>query len=276
MDPLAKKALTTGIVLIALILFSTAFVGFRQIEYGQAGVKIDFGKIQDEAVGTGWHFYCKLFTTIEVWNVKTTELKETASLPSSEGLISTLDVSIILNIPKDRVSMVRKTIGNNVVQMVVEPYVREGIRNVVSGYPVKALYSEEGRKVIGVKIHEFLISNLESRGILIQDVLLRDVRLPVSFSESIETKLKAEQQSLQKEFELIKAKMDAEIEVARAQGVAQSNKIIAASIDNHFLNYLWIQGLQSNDKQVVYVPTEANLPIMEAGRLGSKSDGASK
>ncbi len=82
--------------------------------------------------------------------------------------------------------------------------------------------------------------------------------------------------NIQKEFELIKAKKDAEIEVARAQGVAQSNKIIAASIDHNFLNYLWIQGLQSNDKQVVYVPTEANLPIMEAGRLGSRSEVSSK
>jgi regulator of protease activity HflC (stomatin/prohibitin superfamily) len=275
MDPFAKKALTTGIVLIALILFSSAFVGFRQIEDGQAGVKIDFGKIQDQAVNTGWHFYCRLFTEIEVWNVKTTELKETASLPSSEGLISTLDVSIILNIPKDRVAMVRKTIGNNVVQMVVEPYVREAIRNVVSGYPVKALYSEESRKVIGVKIHEFLVEKLEPRGIVIQDVLLRDVRLPASFSESIETKLKAEQQALQKEFELIKAKKDAEIEVARAEGVAKANKILAASIDSNYLRYLWIQGLQSNDKQVVYVPTEGNLPILEAGRM-LKSEASSK
>ncbi len=275
MDPLAKRALTIGIVLVVLILFASTFVGFRQIEDGQAGVKIDFGKIQDQAVDTGWHFYGRWFTTIEVWNVKTTELKETASLPSSEGLISTLDVSIILNIPKDRVAMVRKTIGNNVMQMVVEPYVREAIRNVVSGYPVKALYSEEGRKVIGVKIHEFLVSKLESRGIIIQDVLLRDVRLPASFSESIETKLKAEQQALQKEFELLKAKKDAEIEVARAEGVAKANKILAASIDSNYLRYLWIQGLQSNDKQVVYVPTEGNLPILEAGRM-VKADTSSK
>ena len=274
MDP--KKALPAVIAFFVFVIFATALVGLQQVEDGQAGVKIDFGKIQDEPVTTGWHWYLKPFTLIEVWNVKTAELKETASVPSSEGLISTLDVSIIFNIPKDRVVLVRKTIGANVVQTVIEPYAREAIRNVVSGYQVKALYSEEGRKVIGVKIHEFLISKLESRGVIIQDVLLRDVRLPASFSESIETKLKAEQQSLQKEFELIKAKKDAEIEVARAQGVAQSNKIIAASIDHNFLNYLWIQGLQSNDKQVVYVPTEANLPIMEAGRLGNRSEVSSK
>lgn len=276
MDPLARKAIAAGVIFLVLALFASTSIGLQQVEDGQAGVKIDFGKIQDEPVTTGWHWYCKWFTTIEVWNVKTSELKETASVPSSEGLISTLDVSILFNVPKDRVVLVRKTIGSNVVQTVVEPYSREAIRNIVSGYPVKALYSEESRKVIGLKIHEFLIEKLDPRGVIIQDVLLRDVRLPASFSDSIETKLKAEQQSLQKEFELIKAKKDAEIEVARAQGVAQSNKIIAASIDSNFLNYLWIQGLQSNDKQVVYVPTESNLPIMEAGRFGQTKEGTSK
>ncbi len=274
MDP--KKALPAVIAFFIFVIFATALVGLQQVEDGQAGVKIDFGKIQDEPVTTGWHWYLKPFTLIEVWNVKTAELKETASVPSSEGLISTLDVSILFNIPKDRVVQVRKTIGSNVVQTVIEPYAREAIRNVVSGYQVKALYSEEGRKVIGVKIHEFLISKLESRGILIQDVLLRDVRLPASFSESIETKLKAEQQSLQKEFELIKAKKDAEIEVARAEGAAKANRIIAQSIDANYLRYLWIQGLKTDNKQVIYVPTEANLPIMEAGRLNLKNDGTSK
>lgn len=276
MDPLARRAAITAAAFVLSLVLVSATVGLQQVEDGQAGVKIDFGKIQDEPVTTGWHFYCRWFTVIEVWNVKTSELKETASVPSSEGLISTLDVSVLFNIPKDRVVMVRKTIGSSVIQTVVEPYAREAIRNIVSGYPVKALYSEESRKVIGLKIHEFLVEKLEPRGVVIQDVLLRDVRLPASFSDSIETKLKAEQQSLQKEFELIKAKKDAEIEVARAQGVAQSNRIIAASIDSNFLNYLWIQGLQSNDKQVVYVPTESNLPIMEAGRLGGKNSAAPK
>ena len=92
------------------------------------------------------------------------------------------------------------------------------------------------------------------------------MRLPGSFAQSIEMKLRAEQESLQKEFELVKAKKDAEIEVARAEGVAQSNKIIANSITSNYLRYKWIEGLQTNDMQVVYVPTEANIPIMESQR----------
>jgi hypothetical protein len=68
----------------------------------------------------------------------------------------------------------------------------------------------------------------------------------------------------------VKAKKDAEIEVARAEGVAQSNLIIANSISENYLRYLWIQGLSRNDSQVIYVPTEANLPILEASRNMAK------
>jgi regulator of protease activity HflC (stomatin/prohibitin superfamily) len=154
---------------------------------------------------------------------------------------------------------------------VLEPYLRESIRNVISGYEVKALYSEKSRKEIGEKILAFLRSKLDTRGIIISDVLLRDVRLPQAFGQSIEMKLKTEQEALQKEFELVKAKKDAEIEVARAEGVAQSNTIISNSITDKYLRYQWIQGLQKNELQVVYVPTEANMPILEANRFKGAS-----
>ena len=238
------------------------------IEDGQAGVRADFGKIADQPLGTGWHLYLPLTSWIEIWDVKTQEIKEQAQVPSSEGLISQLDVSVIYNIPKEQVVTVRKTIGPDYQATILEPYIREAIRNIVSGYAVKALFSDEGRKAIGDNILAFLRTKLEPRGLAIQDVLLRDVRLPPSFSQSIEAKLRAEQESLQKEFELTKAKKDAEIEVARAQGVAKSNEIISGSITEPYLRYQWIKSLQTGQTTVIYVPTEANLPILEAGRWG--------
>lgn len=64
------------------------------------------------------------------------------------------------------------------------------------------------------------------------------------------------------------AKHLADAEIIRARGVAEANKIIGDSLKNNdgYLKYLWIQGMQTNQMQVVYVPTEANLPIMESGR----------
>lgn len=64
----------------------------------------------------------------------------------------------------------------------------------------------------------------------------------------------------------------AQAEVERAKGVAQANKIIGESLERNesYLRYLWIQQLnQAGQKEVIYVPTEANLPILEAGRMNS-------
>ena len=64
------------------------------------------------------------------------------------------------------------------------------------------------------------------------------------------------------------AKMLAEAEIERAKGVAEANRIIGESLkDNEsYLRYLWVQGLQDGSSEVIYVPTEAGLPILEAGR----------
>ena len=265
-----------AVLLGVVALIGVSGCGLAVVEDGQVGVKADFGHIADQAVGPGWHLYFPMVSWIEVWNVKTQEIKEVAQVPSSEGLISQLDVSVIYNVPGPQAVGVRKTVGSGYRETILEPYIREAIRNVVSGYAVKALFSDAGRKEIGENILQFLKSKLEPRGIFVQDVLLRDVRLPQSFAQSIEAKLRAEQESFQKEFELTKAKKDAEIEIARAGGVAKSNEIIAASISDNYLRYKWIEGLQANNMTVVYVPTEANLPIMEAGRFKSQLDNQMK
>ncbi len=269
------RRIALGSVLIGLLgIVFVSGCGMAAIEDGQVGVKADFGHISDQALGPGWHWYIPFTSWVETWDVKTQELKETATVPSSEGLISQLDISVIYNVPKEQAVLIRKTIGGDYRQTILEPYVREAIRNVVSGYAVKALFSDAGRKEIGENILAFLKNKMEPRGIMVQDVLLRDVRLPPTFAQSIESKLRAEQESLQKEFELTKAKKDAEIEIARAQGAAKSNEIIAASLSDPYLRYKWIEGLQRTNNVVVYVPTEASMPIMEAGRWKSMADTA--
>jgi len=253
------------IMMLVLIPLLTG-CGVRGIEDGQKGVQLDFGKIVDEPIGTGWHWFNPFVTSIEVWNVKTQQIEEKADVPSSEGLISNLDVSLLFHVPADKVVQVRKTVGADYSGTVLEPYMREAVRSTTSAYTVADLYSDAGRKEISTKILSYLKDKLESRGIVIEDVLIKGVVLPPVFAASIENKLKVEQESLQKQYELIKAKKDAEIAVAEAQGVADSNKIIASSITENYLRYKFITNLSSTNKEVVYVPTEANLPILEANR----------
>lgn len=64
------------------------------------------------------------------------------------------------------------------------------------------------------------------------------------------------------------AHMLASAEVERAKGVAEANKIIGESLNGNdaYLRYLWIERLGQNGQDVIYIPTEAGLPILEAGR----------
>lgn len=68
------------------------------------------------------------------------------------------------------------------------------------------------------------------------------------------------------------AVFEAEAEVERAKGVAAANKIIGASLseNENYLRYLWIQSLYEGNSDVIYVPTEANLPILEANRFSQQ------
>jgi len=64
------------------------------------------------------------------------------------------------------------------------------------------------------------------------------------------------------------AKHLADAEIARAHGVAEANTIIGESLKGNdaYLRYLWIQGLQDGTSEIIYVPTEAQLPVLEATR----------
>lgn len=251
---------------VLFILVAILGNSFKVVEDGEAGIRITLGNIGDQPLGAGIHFKLVGIQEIEIMNVKTQEIKEVARVPSSEGLISEIDVSVIYKIPADNAPKIRKEVGIGFRDTVLVPYMREAIRGVASGYQVKALFNDTERAEIGDRIKQILIRRLEPRGITIEDVLLRDVKLPPTFLQSIEAKLRSEQESLQKEFELQKAKKDAEIEVARARGAAEANKIIAESLDPAYIQYLWVQGLQDGSSEVIYVPTEANLPVLESVR----------
>ena len=244
------------LITVALV----AATGCVVIEDGEVGVSKSFGEISDEPVDQGIVIQIPVVRTVETWNVKLQEVKETATVPSSEGLIVGLDTSLLFQVQPNEAPQIRKTVGWNYVDRLIIPYFRNAVRDVVSGYPVKNIYTESGRREIAAKIHEFLHENLEPRGITVVDVLLRDVKLPQKFRESIEAKLTAEQKVQQKQFELDQARKDAEIEVARAEGAAKAQQIVRSTLSGSYLHYLWIKTLNENPN-VIYVATEANMPV---------------
>ncbi|MCD6229979.1 MAG: prohibitin family protein [Candidatus Diapherotrites archaeon] len=258
--------LITLIILVGIVILLAPIMIYI-IEDGQVGVKKTFGHISDEEIGTGVAIIIPFVESIEVYDVKTQEIGESSSVPSSEGLIITLDASVLYHLEPTMVAELRKNVNANFKDTLIVPYIRNEFRDTISGYEAKTIYSQSGRKEISNKIKDNLIQKLQSRGIIIEDILLRGITLPQKLTDAIELKLQKEQEAQRKEFELLAATKDAEIEVERAKGVAEANKIIADSIDKDYILYLWVQGLQNETSEVIYVPTEANLPILEATRL---------
>jgi prohibitin 1 len=250
--------------LAALLVVAFLLPACVVIDDGEVGVSKSFGRISDEPLGRGVALQFPIVRTVETWNVKLQELKETATVPSSEGLIVGLEASLLFRVRADQAPEIRKTIGTppEYMSKLVVPYFRSSLRDAMSGYAVKQIYSESGRAEIAAQVQRALETALQQNGFEIRQVLLRDVQLPQRFKESIEAKLTAEQRVAQKQFELEQAKKEAEIEVARAKGAAEAQQIVRSTLSDSYLKYLWIKTLNENPN-VIYVATEANMPIFK-------------
>ena len=254
-----KKAILL-IALFSVLLMTTGC--FRVVSTGEVGVKKTLGKINPNELGDGLHVFMPFISWIEKVDTKTQEIKETASVPSNEGLIIGLDVSTIYKLDSGRVAELKSTVSGDYRTTLLEPYIRNALRDVVSGYEAKSLYSEEERLQVAIKVKEILIKHLEPRGIVIEDVLLRDIKLPEMVSQAIQSKLSSEQKAQQKEFELLSAKKDAEIRVAEANGIAEANKIISHSLTNEYITYRFVQTLGETSNHVIYVPFGSGGPLL--------------
>jgi len=246
----------------AVILSST---GCTVIEDGEVGVVMNFGEIQDEPLMPGFTIRVPVARSIETWNIKLQEIKETASVPSSEGMVVGLDTSFLYRVKPEAAPEIRKTVGPGYRETLIVPLFRSEIRKVAAGQPVRDMYSEQGREQMSKSVLDNLTAVLGPEGIEVVNVLLRDVQLPQRFKDAIEAKLTAEQKVQQKKFELQQAEKDAEIEIARARGAAEAQQIVRSTLSDSYLQYLWIKTLNENPN-VIYVATEANLPIFKTAK----------
>ena len=118
------------VVLLAAVALLTS--GCVVIEDGEVGVSKSFGEISDEPVLQGVVIQVPVVRTVETWNIKLQELKETAQVPSSEGLLVGLDTSLLFRVQADKAPHLRKTVGWNYVNKLVVPYFRNSIRESTS------------------------------------------------------------------------------------------------------------------------------------------------
>jgi regulator of protease activity HflC (stomatin/prohibitin superfamily) len=247
--------------LIVVLLFSTV----TRVDSGHVGVLTLFGKVQKEALPEGLHFINPLKTNHEL-SVRTQELKETASVPSSEGLVLNLDTSLIYHLNPDKAADVYQNIGPNYVMVLIEPNLRSAIREATASHSANALYSSE-RETVAQQIVSQLKAQLADRGVIVESILLRDIQLPTTLRASIELKQQAEQEALAMSFRLQKETQEAQRKRIEAQGISDFQRIVAQGISTQLLEWKGIEATENlakspNAKVVVIGSGKNGLPLI--------------
>jgi len=254
-----------GLGILAFIIVILAFSAVTRVGTGQVGVLTLFGRVTGEVLYEGIHVINPLKTNNEM-SIQTQSIKESASVPSSEGLVMNLDTSLIYHLNPEKAAWVFQTIGADYEAKVVEPNLRAGIREATASHTANALYTGE-RELVAKQIHDQLTNQLSQSGFIVENVLLRDIQLPMTLKASIELKQQAEQEALAMNFRLQKEKQEAERKRIEAAGIRDFQQIVAQGISPALLEWKGIEATENlaksgNAKVVVIGNSKNGLPLI--------------
>lgn len=249
-----------AIILIVLLLNCVTRIGT-----GNVGVLTLFGRVTGETLSEGIHLINPLKTVNEM-SIRSTTVKESASTPSSEGLMMSLDTSLIYHLNPDRAAEVYQKLGLRYEEVVIEPSLRSAVREATASHSANALYSSE-RDLVGKQIFDQLNTQLTQRGMVIENVLLRDIQLPATLKQSIEAKQQAEQEALAMNFRLQKETQEAQRKRIEAGGIRDFQQIVAQGISPALLEWKGIEATEklagSQNTKVVVIGNQKNgLPLI--------------
>ncbi|HEY3125179.1 MAG TPA: prohibitin family protein, partial [Thermoanaerobaculia bacterium] len=231
--PGGGRSLRTLVIVIVVVLVILLGNPIRVIPAGHVGVKDFFGNVSSSVLMPGVRVVFP-FTRVVNMSVKTQEVKETAEVPSKEGLTMDLEGSLLFRLDPLKAAEIYRTIGPNYQEIAVVPQVRSAIREITATYEAKALYSAERDKIARETLELFRKMS-EGRGIITEAVLLRKIGLPAIVANAIQEKLRREQEAEQMKFVLQKESQEAERKRIEAQGVADFQRIVASGISQQLL-----------------------------------------
>ncbi len=249
-----------GTILLILLLNSTV-----TIHAGEGGVlwrRFGGGVAVDEPpLSEGFHIIAP-WNRVQVFELRQQEYFDEMKILSSNGLDIELDASLWYQPEAENLGKLYKTKGVNYLERLVRPALRSATREVVGRYTPEEIYSSK-RDVIQ---NEILIETkkiLKDQYVQVNKVLVRDVTLPPNIKDAIERKLRQEQEALEYEFRLVKAEKEAEKVRIEAQGKADANRILSASLTDKILK----------DKGIDATLKLAESPNAKVIVVGSGKDG---
>ncbi|WP_298224672.1 prohibitin family protein [Flavobacterium sp.] len=241
-SPILKKV---GFFIIVLGLFSSMF---KQIDAGNVGVKSLYGSVQPDVLESGLHLINPLLDItdfdIQTQNYTMSAIHEEGAkqgddairVLSNDGLEVVIDLTVLYRVSPEAAPKIFKQIGVNYTDKIVRPVTRTRIRDNAVYYDAVALYSTK-RNEFQQRIFKTIEADFKSRGLILEQLLIRNINLPTSVKASIESKINAEQDAQKMTFVLQKEKQEAERKRVEAQGIADYQRIISTGLSDKQLQY---------------------------------------
>ena len=234
-----------GFVLIGFGLFSSMF---KQINAGKVGVQSLYGSVQSGVLESGLHLINPLLDVtdfdIQTQNYTMSALHDEGEksgddairVLSNDGLEVVIDLTVLYRILPADAPKIYKQIGENYTDKIVRPITRTRIRDNAVYYDAVALYSTK-RNEFQQRIFKSIEDDFKKRGLVLEQLLIRNINLPASVKTTIESKINAEQEAQKMTFVLQKEKQEAERKRVEAQGIADYQKIISTGLSDKQLQY---------------------------------------
>ncbi|MBC7867493.1 MAG: prohibitin family protein [Gloeobacteraceae cyanobacterium ES-bin-316] len=262
-----------GLIFIVLGIITSCV---KQIDAGEVGVKVLFGSIQREVLGSGLHFINPLMD-IKTLDVKTQNYTmsgindegdkagdDAIRVLTSDGLEVTIDLTVLYRIvAADAPKLLRET-GDDFRDKIVRPITRTKIRDNAVYYQAVDLFGNK-RDEFQQRIYKTIEADFKKRGLMLEQLLVRNITLPNSVKASIESKINAEQDAKKMEFVLLKEKQEAERKRVEAQGIADYQRIINTGLTDQQLQYEQIKAMKElalSTNAKVIVMGKGNTPLI--------------
>ena len=262
-----------GFALMIIGIFISCII---QIDAGTIGVKKLFGKVQNDVLGSGLHLINPVLE-VERMDVKTQNYTmsgvndegtkagdDAIRVLTADGLEVTIDLTVLYKLlPSDAPKIVRET-GLDYNNKIVRPLTRTKIRDNAVYYEAIALYSTR-RDEFQQRIFKDIERDFVKRGLILEQLLVRNITLPQSVRTTIEQKISAEQEAQKMQFVLQKERQEAERKRVEAQGIADYQRIISEGLTDKQLQYESIKAqleLSKSANAKVIVLGKGNTPII--------------
>jgi regulator of protease activity HflC (stomatin/prohibitin superfamily) len=235
-------------IALAFVVLGLLTSSFVQIDAGQVGVKKLFGKVQTDVLGSGLNFVNPLYE-IERLDVRTQNYTmsgindegrksgdDAIKVLTADGLEVTIDLTVLYRVvPSQAPRLIRET-GNDYEDKIVRPISRTRIRDNAVYYEAISLYSTK-RDEFQSRIFKGIENDFKLRGLMLENLLVRNITLPAAVKGTIEQKIQAEQESQKMQFVLAKERQEADRRRIEAQGIADYQRIISESLTDRQLQY---------------------------------------